>query len=171
MANESLSDRLNYLFRTVVAPNGKPFTQQEVCEACRRGLSRSEYIAERSGKDEPAKTMPGRDGVDISPSYLSLLRQGRRDNPTMLHLQALANFFEVEPAFFFDDSVFRVAQMRLAEERASRMLRELAAHPAATLLAVRARGLAPEDMTTVHAFVEELLARERGDGNDAGRGQ
>lgn len=170
MARESLADRLNYLFKAVLAPSGKPFTHLEVSEACRAGLSHSEYAAARAaaraaGEDGPLASRTG--GTDISPAYLSLLRQGHRTNPTIQHLQALARFFEVEPAFFFDDRAYRPARQRLDDERASRMLRELAAHPAATLLAVRARGLAPEDLTMVHAYVEELLARERAAEADA----
>jgi transcriptional regulator with XRE-family HTH domain len=34
-----------------------------------------------------------------------MLRTGRRDNPTMRHLEALATFFGVPAAYWFDDEV------------------------------------------------------------------
>jgi transcriptional regulator with XRE-family HTH domain len=40
----------------------------------------------------------------ISPTYLWQLRTGRRDNPTYKHLVALARYFDVSPAFFFDEA-------------------------------------------------------------------
>jgi transcriptional regulator with XRE-family HTH domain len=42
-------------------------------------------------------------GVKISAAYLWLLRTGRRDNPTLRHIEALAKFFGVPPGYFFDD--------------------------------------------------------------------
>lgn len=40
----------------------------------------------------------------ISPTYLWQLRTGRRDNPTYKHLVALARYFAVSPAFFFEEA-------------------------------------------------------------------
>lgn len=75
----TFADRLNYLFETVYPSGRKAYSNPEVASA----------ISDT--------------GVSISAAYLWLLRTGQRDNPTMRHLEALANFFGVPPAFFFDD--------------------------------------------------------------------
>ena len=41
-------------------------------------------------------------GGSISDVYIWQLRTGRRDNPTKEHLEWLADFFDVDPAYFFD---------------------------------------------------------------------
>lgn len=41
----------------------------------------------------------------ISASYLWLLRKGVKDNPTKRHLEALARFFGVSPAYIFDEAL------------------------------------------------------------------
>jgi transcriptional regulator with XRE-family HTH domain len=41
--------------------------------------------------------------LSFSSAYLWQLRTGAKDNPTIRHIEALARFFEVSPAHFFDD--------------------------------------------------------------------
>lgn len=53
--------------------------------------------------DHVAKAIEEGGGPTISASYLWQLRKGSRDNPTKKHLEALADFFGVPPAYFFDD--------------------------------------------------------------------
>jgi transcriptional regulator with XRE-family HTH domain len=132
----TLADRLNHLFNTVRSTTGKPFTHQEVADACKAR------------------------GTDISVAYVSLLRTGERTNPTLMHLQALANFFGVPAAYFFDDDAYHQTLRRLAEQRAIAAVRDLVDDPAVALLAVKARGLASADMLAVHAFVDSILAAE-----------
>lgn len=43
------------------------------------------------------------DPTTISASYVWLFRTGKRANPTIRHLQALARPFSVSPAYFFDE--------------------------------------------------------------------
>ncbi len=77
-----LSDRLNRLFDAVHPPERGPYSNAEVAE----------LMAER--------------GLEtVTPTYLWMLRTGRRDNPTMRHLEALATFFGVPAAYWFDDEV------------------------------------------------------------------
>jgi transcriptional regulator with XRE-family HTH domain len=78
---QTLADKLGHLFQTVVPAGRGPYSVEEV-----------------------AKTITD-SGVPISGSYIWLLRKGQRDNPTLRHLTALARFFGVPPAYFFDDSV------------------------------------------------------------------
>lgn len=77
-----LAGKLAHLFDTVRAPGGKRYSDEEVA----RGV----------GQDE---------GSTISANYIYLLRTGRRDNPTKRHLEAIARFFRVPPAYFFDDEL------------------------------------------------------------------
>ncbi|MFG2349563.1 XRE family transcriptional regulator [Streptomyces phaeochromogenes] len=79
---KKLSDRLNHLFEVVHPPGRGPYTNPEVVD----------LMAER-GLEPPTAT------------YLWMLRKGRRDNPTKRHLEALASFFGVPAAYWFDDEV------------------------------------------------------------------
>lgn len=81
LAPSSFADRLNYLFDTVHPAARKPFSNPEVATA----------ITEA--------------GEPITPQYLWLLRNGKRDNPTKRHIEALARFFGVPGAYFLDDVV------------------------------------------------------------------
>ncbi|MFC5218851.1 XRE family transcriptional regulator [Streptomyces coerulescens] len=77
-----LMGRLNRLFDTVHPPDRGPYSNAEVAELMeKRGLG------------------------TVSGQYLWLLRTGQRDNPTKRHLEALAAFFGVDPAYWFDDVV------------------------------------------------------------------
>ncbi|MET8763195.1 helix-turn-helix domain-containing protein [Lentzea sp. NPDC004782] len=75
-----IADKLNHLFRTV-----------------RRGED------EHSNK-AVAEAIAEQQGVPISHTYIWQLRTGRRDNPTIGHLTALATFFGVPVAYFLDDA-------------------------------------------------------------------
>ncbi|MFF4031617.1 XRE family transcriptional regulator [Streptomyces sviceus] len=79
---KKLSDRLNRLFEVVHPPGRGPYSNSEVAE----------LMAER--------------GLEtVTSTYLWMLRTGRRDNPTKRHLEALASFFGVPAAYWFDDEV------------------------------------------------------------------
>src|SRR5690349_17144404 len=79
----TLAEKLDRLFR-VVRPKGRDeYTYEEVASAIR-----------------------GR-GVMISHTYIWQLRKGVRDNPTLRHLEALAEFFGVSPSYFFDEAASR----------------------------------------------------------------
>src|SRR6266550_4439777 len=76
----TLAAKIDRLF-AAVHPRGRgEYTHEEVAEAIRQ-----------------------RGGPTISATYLWQLRKGLRDNPTKKHLEALASFFGVSPAYFFDD--------------------------------------------------------------------
>src|SRR5258708_7491318 len=76
----TLADKINKLFGQVRKPNGKPYSSAEVADWCQK-----------------------RTGESFSRAYMSYLRKGQRTNPTQQHLAALAAFFDVSPAYFFDD--------------------------------------------------------------------
>jgi transcriptional regulator with XRE-family HTH domain len=126
---DSLADKLNRLFDTVYpAGRGTPYSNKEVAGAIRAS------------------------GGSISDVYIWQLRTGRRDNPTRDHLAALANFFGVSPAYFFDERAAAQttadADVRLRPEQVS--LRSVLA----------SQGLSPESQTLIQQLVDRCLELE-----------
>jgi transcriptional regulator with XRE-family HTH domain len=126
----TLADKIDKLFQVVRRPNREPYSHEEVARACREAT-----------------------GETFSATYLWQLRTGRRDNPTKRHLEALAQFFQVPPAYFFDDE----QGAKIAEE-----LDLLAALRDAGVrnLALRAVNLSPDGLDTVIDMVEAISRRE-----------
>src|SRR4029450_7607448 len=65
-----------------------------------------------AGQAEPsymavAEAIRAQQGVPISHTYIWQLRTGRRDNPTVQHLTALATYFGVPVSYFLDDEQTR----------------------------------------------------------------
>ncbi|WP_245712573.1 helix-turn-helix domain-containing protein [Micromonospora nigra] len=89
----------------------------------------------------------------ISASYLWMLRRGERDNPTKRHLESLASFFDVSPAYFFDDAKSRA----IADELA---LVKLLADAGVTRVATRLGGLSPKSLSHIADIVEHVRAIE-----------
>ena len=129
-ARESLAAKLDHLFETVRRRNGQEFSYEEVAATISSG------------------------GVVISQSYIWQLRKGKRDNPTFKHLQALADFFGVPPAYFFDNDVAdRVNQQLKALRDEQHRLTELADTSRGRAIAMRAGELTPDR----RQLVENLL--------------
>ncbi|WP_191251906.1 helix-turn-helix domain-containing protein [Amycolatopsis oliviviridis] len=126
----TLTSRIDRLFQVVRRPNGEQHSHEEVARACREST-----------------------GESFSAAYLWQLRTGRRDNPTKRHLEALAAFFQVPPAYFFDDEQGRA----LAEE--IELLGALR-NNAVRNLALRAVTLSEEGLGTVTDIVEAIRRRE-----------
>ncbi|SDH33705.1 Transcriptional regulator, contains XRE-family HTH domain [Lentzea fradiae] len=124
----SLAAKVDHLFRTVHSRAGREYTFEEVAEAIRV-----------------------RGGPTISATYVWQLRRGLRDNPTKRHLEALAGFFGVPPAYFFDDAVTEQIDSELALLTALR-------DSSVRRMALRASGLSPKSLGALTAMVER--ARE-----------
>ncbi|WP_460399138.1 helix-turn-helix domain-containing protein [Actinophytocola sediminis] len=77
----TLAEKLNYLLDRIRRDDGRRFTHAQVADAVARSTGRP-----------------------CDRGYISQLCSGTRDNPTMIVLEALADFFDVSPAFFFDDA-------------------------------------------------------------------
>lgn len=73
-STETLAAKLEHLFATKTKPDGTRFSPREVQK----------------------KT-----GGAITAPYIYKLLSGEATNPSMKKLQALADFFEVDPGFFF----------------------------------------------------------------------
>ncbi|MFI5778862.1 XRE family transcriptional regulator [Nocardia sp. NPDC051570] len=127
----TLAGRLNYLFDTVHPPNRGPYSNDEVADA----------ISQQGG-------------ATISATYLWLLRKGQRDNPTMKHVEALAEFFGVPPAYFFGDNntVMRVA----GDLHLLHALKDIGAQQ----VALRANGMSPSSISSILEVMERVRELE-----------
>ena len=128
---KSLAERVNHLFEVWPNPDtNREYTMRDVVEGIR-----------------------ARGGPSISASYLCELRNGRADNPTKKHLEALASFFNVSPAYFFDDDAAeRIEQeMELLVSMRQSGVRELA---------MRAQGLSPQSIGGLLQMIEQVRKLE-----------
>lgn len=120
-----VAQRLDALFRTRLAPNGKPYSLKQVEEA----------INEAAGPKS------------ISHSYIWQIRKGKSANPTRRALELLAAFFSVPVSYFFgDEEANRTADsVDLAEALSHGLVREIATH---------AVGLSETSQTAILAMID-----------------
>ncbi|MGW6459710.1 helix-turn-helix domain-containing protein [Streptomyces sp. NPDC055078] len=110
-------------------------------------------------------------GVRVSGAYLSALRRGSKTNPSTELLQALAAFFGVPAAYFFDEGAAQQVDAEIALARVAR-------NNEVRDLALRALELSPESLAAVSRIVEVVLRGDgassahgtRGDGTSSGHG-
>lgn len=134
----SLADKLNHLFATTTAPGGQEYSNEQVAAAI-------------SAK-----------GESISQSYIWQLRKGKKDNPTYKHLQALAQFFGVPAAYFFDDAVTDRVDAQLEQIKAQQArLDQIASDNQAQLMAMRAGELSPQRRQQVMDLLNVVYQLER----------
>jgi transcriptional regulator with XRE-family HTH domain len=126
----TLADKVDQLFHVVRRPDREPYSNEEVATACRAAT-----------------------GESFSTTYLWQLRTGRRVNPTKRHLEALAQFFGVPPAYFFDDEQSR----KIADELALLgALRDAGVRD----LALRAVTLSADGLDTISDMIDAIARRE-----------
>jgi transcriptional regulator with XRE-family HTH domain len=104
-----LAERLDRLFRSVHPPGKKEYSNDAVAEA----LTAT--------------------GVKVSGAYLQQLRNGVKDNPSTRLLEALAAYFGVPTAYFFQDE--EAAQVDLGVAVLTKLLLEADAFDIAARLA------------------------------------
>jgi transcriptional regulator with XRE-family HTH domain len=126
----TLAEKLNHLFATVHPAGRGPYSNEEVAAA----------VQERGGPS-------------ISGTYIWLLRKGQRDNPTKKHLEALANFFGVPPAYFFDDEVAAqlAPQLNLLVALRDAVVRDIA---------LRVAELSPDSVDAIRGMIEQVRQLE-----------
>jgi transcriptional regulator with XRE-family HTH domain len=129
-AGRTLAEKLDHLFRTVHEAGRREYSNEEVAAAIARDQ-----------------------GVSISASYLWYLRTGQRDNPTLKHLNALAKFFGVPAAYFFDDQVANEVEAELALLTAMKDAR-------VRDVALRADGLSAESLDTIRDVIRRVRQLE-----------
>lgn len=137
----TLAEKVDHLFTTVRSSRGE-YTYEQVASEIRDA-----------------------GGPTISAAYVWMLRNGKRDNPTMKHLEALASFFGVPAAYFFDDEVSKAVNEQLAVVAAMR-------DAGVRKIAMRASGLSSESLGTIVDMIERVRALEGlpdgADGSEAG---
>lgn len=128
--SSTLADKLERLFRTMHPRSRGEYSYEEVAEGIR-----------------------AKGGPTISATYLWQLRKGLRDNPTKHHLEALADFFGVTPAYFFDeDAVERInAELDLLSALRDAPVRKIA---------LRAFGLSAESLRAIADIIENVRKLE-----------
>ena len=121
----TLAQKLDRLFRTRLSPRGKEYSYAEV--------------AMRIGEQG---------GPPISGNYIWELRTGRADNPRKQHVEALATFFGVSPAYFFDGEAAALlhAQLELLAAMRDANVRGIA---------TRAAGLSPQSLRAIAQIIEQ----------------
>ncbi|MET9608464.1 helix-turn-helix domain-containing protein [Streptomyces sp. NPDC006512] len=120
-----LAVRLDDLFRTV-RPKGRHWTNAEVAEELKRA--------------DP--------GLKVGGVYLSQLRTGKRANPSPDLLAALARFFGVSVAYFFDDEVAESVRGELAVVEALRQ-------SGVRAVAMRAAGMRKDNLKAITALMDQ----------------
>lgn len=126
----ALAAVIDKLFTTIKRPDGTEHSMEEVARWCVR------WLAERGGGT-------------LSKEYVRQLRYGIKTNPTKRHLEALAAFFDVDPAIFLDSEHSRRIQRDLELAVAIR-------EAGVSALALRAAGLKPEDRAKVMELMKKL---------------
>jgi transcriptional regulator with XRE-family HTH domain len=101
-----------------------------------------------------AEAIRAQQGVPISHTYIWQLRTGRRDNPTVQHLTALATFFGVPVAYFVDEDHSRRIDGQLD------LLRTLRDAGVAEI-AMRAADVSPRGRETISELIRKVWESER----------
>lgn len=127
-ARDTISGKIDHLFRTILRNDGREFTYDDVERGTRGRVSRS---------------------------YVWKLRHGRNTNPSLEVLEALAEFFQVAPSYFFSSDERGEARAKEAAEVAA-LLRD----PAVRSVAQRARGLSGESVHALEQLIESLHVLE-----------
>jgi transcriptional regulator with XRE-family HTH domain len=112
-----------------------------------------------AGQAEPsymavAEAIRSRQGVPISHTYIWQLRTGRRDNPTVAHLTALATYFGVPVAYFLDDEQTRRIDAQLE-------LLETIRAAGVTEIALRAADVSPRGRETISELIRKVWESEQ----------
>lgn len=125
----SFAHKLNHLFAEVVPAGRGPYLTEEVARAI-------------TAADTP-----------ISGSYIWMLRKGQRDNPTLRHLEGLARFFGVPPAYFCDDEITDTVNAELALLVALRDVQ-------VQRVALRSAGLSSKSLKSISEVIERVRELE-----------
>lgn len=129
----ALGEKLNLLFESIYPAGRGPYSNQEVATEIRKR------------------------GGEISPVYIWQLRKGLRDDPTKRHLESLADFFGLSPAYFFDDAVAATTHGDLARLA---KLRQLGVRNVALRTVLEQVGLSEASQRLVQQVVERCLELE-----------
>ncbi|WP_026360331.1 hypothetical protein [Amycolatopsis nigrescens] len=137
----TFAEKLSTLIDTVRANGSAPHSYREMSSAI-----------ERAG------------GPAMSPAYIQQLATGKRINPKIHYVEALAKLFAVPVAYFFDDAVTSAVDASLAERKP-----EAAGSDEAKLMAMRAQELSPEGRRQVMDLLDLVERYEQAERNQTPR--
>lgn len=126
-----LAAKLNTLFDTMHPRGAAPL---------------SNYAAARGIKQKT--------GINITPQYLGQLRTGKKSNPTMKNLKAIAEYFGVSARYLLEPGPNAEIESQLEMLRAMR-------EAGVSGIAARAAGLSPEARRDIAAILDRARALER----------
>ena len=112
--------------------------------------------------EDVARAVRQTGGPPVSASSLWLLRTGKKDNPTLRHVAALARYFGVAPGYFFEDGLTEAVT---GDAEGLAALRS----PGVRRLAVRAAGLSARSRQALGDLADALGAVEAVTGRPARR--
>jgi transcriptional regulator with XRE-family HTH domain len=120
-----IATRLTHLFEKVHPANRGPYGNPEVAKA----------INEKAGQQV------------LSATYLWQLRTGKRTDPTHSRLTAIADFFGVDVAYFYEEDAARRtnSQLKLAAALANPLIQQLA---------LSADGLSDDTLRAIEAMIQ-----------------
>ncbi|QLY28079.1 helix-turn-helix transcriptional regulator [Nocardia huaxiensis] len=125
----AFSERLEYLFRTMPNAQGVRYTADEIA---------------RRANDL---------GYPISAVYVSQLRSGLKQNPSLKHAAGLAAAFDVDIRFFTDDEAWQRGREEIEYLR-------LATAPGIEALAFRAMDLSKQSLASLIDYLKFLRVQE-----------
>ncbi|NEA75418.1 helix-turn-helix transcriptional regulator [Streptomyces sp. So13.3] len=125
----TVAQKLDHLFRTVHPASRGPYANGEVAEAIQRASTG--------------------DSKGLSASAIQQLRTGAKKNPTMATVKALADFFGVPPAYFFDDDVEATSNAELDLLTAMR-------DADVKSVALRVSGLSPQGLRQIKGIIDHV---------------
>lgn len=137
----SIAEKLDRLFRQV-----RPVSPQRD-QRHEGGQVEPSYMA-------VAEAIRATQGVPISHTYIWQLRTGRRDNPTVAHLTALAAYFGVPVSYFLDDEQTRRIDAQLD-------LLQTIRDAGVTQIALRAADVSPRGRETISELIRKVWESER----------
>ena len=135
-----LAEKLRLLFARSINPaTGKPYTTKEAADEIAR---RADALPEDR-----------RAGMKISATYVWQLVNGKRRNPTIRHVESLADLFGVPLTYLIDSSSWRdrEEEIGLAMALGDEQVRNLA---------FRARGLSPNAISALEVMIAYTRQRE-----------
>src|SRR5258705_7711164 len=130
----TLAERLDRLFATVVPAGRGPYSNAEVATA-----------------------------TGLAASYIGYLRTGKRQNPTLQTLEALARLFGVPVACFYDDETEQRIEAQLEQLRALSSLRQVLEGEGVRGLAAPMGGLSDGGIAAIRQLVDLLLDKQQSD--------
>lgn len=138
----TFAEKLLQLINTVHSPNREPYSYREISAGI-----------EAAG------------GPGISSAYIQQLATGKRVNPKIHYVEALAKFFGVPTGYFFDDEVTGRVDDQLARLTREQQVLQQAGETGeqAKLMAMRAAELSPKGRQQVMDLLDRVYRRERGE--------